>query len=428
MVKFRFLTLTLAICLLGACAPSANVVQTAIAKTQAAITQTQAAISTLTPTATVIPTSTAIPFPNEYIVISQLNLWYIGPGCYGGWEQFNCSGKLSTQLTPALGIYYNSASPSVIQQQIDWAAASGIDAFSIEWTTPPGVGASVENTLDDGFLKAPNLNKIRWCIFYDLVSRITGTPGLNVDLSKGMDFDNPNVYNTFVADFDRFAQKYFSQPQYLKIDGRPVIYVWGTWNAIGNFAGAFQEARKKAADRGYDVFIVGDVIRIDVFNSKLAASYDANTNFTFLISGMPIYKDVGSTVPAIDHALATWQNEIKGLKVTGRQDLVNLEPGFTPQFDNSQFCPGIANTNCIYVPATSRDQVSAMAEVARKYAQPVGSQGWKMIWQNTWNDWQETTTIEPTIDQGPKYPAGNYGFDMLEIIREVFGPEVFPPN
>ena len=51
-----------------------------------------------------------------------------------------------------------------------------------------------------------------------------------------------------------------------------------------------------------------------------------------------------------------------------------------------------------------------------------------MIWENTWNDWAETTTVEPTVDQGPKYPAGNYGFDFLEVIRDVFGPEVFPPN
>ena len=132
------------------------------------------------PTATGVPTPIANPNPNQYIVISQLNLWYHGPGCYGGFEQFNCSGKRSTALTPLLGATYDSANPSVIQQQINWAAAYGVDAFSIEWTTPRGVGDSLENTLDDDFLKAPNLNKIRWCIFYDLVLRITQTPGLNV--------------------------------------------------------------------------------------------------------------------------------------------------------------------------------------------------------------------------------------------------------
>jgi hypothetical protein len=395
-------------------------------------TQVPAITSTLAPTNSPAPTSSPSPVvtpkPNNNIVIGQLNLWFTGPGCSGGWEQYNCSGQRNTQLTPSLGPTYNSADPNVIKQQIEWAVTNGVDAFSIEWTTPRGIGWSLENTLDDAFLKAPNLNKIRWCIFYDLVLRIMQTPNLNVDLSNGMDFDNKAVYNTFVADFVHFANKYFSQPQYLKIDERPIVYIWGTWNARGNFAGAFQEARQKVADLGYDVFIVGDIIRTDTFNSSLAASYDANTNFTFIIPGMPIYQDVGATVPAVDQALSTWQKAINNLKVTGREDLVNLEPGFAPQFDNRLFCAGIANTNCIYVPATSRDQVTAMAEVALKYSQPVGSQGWKLIWLNTWNGWPETTNVEPTIIEGPKYPAGNYGYDFLEIIREVYGPEVFPPN
>ena len=64
-----------------------------------------------------------------------------------------------------------------------------------------------------------------------------------------------------------------------------------------------------------------------------------------------------------------------------------------------------------------------MAEVARKHAEPVGSRGQKLIWLNTWNNWAEATTVEPTADLGPKYPAGNYQFDMLEVVSEVFGPE-----
>jgi hypothetical protein len=391
--------------------------------------------STVTPAPFVSPTPTLTPSlglppkPNKNIVIGQLNLWFHGPGCYGSFEQQNCSGKRNNPLIPALGTTYESADPAVIKQQIEWAAAYGVDAFSLEWTTPRGVENSLENDLDDAFLKAPNLNKVRWCVFYDLVLRILQTPELqHADLSRGMDFDNPDIYKAFVADFDHFAQKYFNQPQYLKIDGRPVLYIWGTWNAIGNFAGAFKEARQKAADRGFDVYIVGDIIRTDSFNSRLASSYDANTNFTFLIQGVPTQKDVGATVPVVENALAKWQNEIKGLKVTGRQELVDLQPGFTPQFDNRLFAAGMGETDSIYVPATSKDQVTAMAELALKYAQPVGSQGWKLVWLNTWNNWPETTTVEPTINQGPKYPAGNYGFDFVEIVRDVFGPEVFPPN
>jgi len=379
--------------------------------------------ATTAPQPTAIPVPTAIPKPNEYIVIAQLNLWYFGSGCYGGFEAFDCSGKRTTPFEPALGHTYVSSDPHVIQQQIDWAADYGVDAFSLEWTTPREVSGSLEEIIDDAFLRAPNLDRIRWAIFYDLVLRILQTPGLSVDLSRGMDFDDPDVYNTFVADFDHFARKYFGESHYLSIDERPVVYIWGTWNATGRFAEAFQEARQKTAAQGYNVYIVGDIIRADVFDDELASVYDANTNFTFLMPGISTWpQDVGQAAAVQGDVFEKWQSEIQGLKVAGRQENVSLQPGWAPQYDDR--LRGSDGQN-IYVPAMSKDQVIAMAEVARKYAQPVGSQSWKLIWINTWNNWAEATTIEPTIDRGPKYPAGNYRFDMLEIVRDVFGAETF---
>ncbi len=336
-----------------------------------------------------------------------------------------CSGKRNTTLTPLLGTTYDSASAEVIRQQIEWATTYGVDAFSIEWTTPREIPGSIEDILDDNFIKAPQLNKVRWCIFYDLVLRIQQTPGLNVDLSRGMNFDDPDVYNTFVADFDHFAEKYFNQAQYLKIDGRPVLYIWGTWNAIGRYPQAFQDARQKAAARGFDVYIVGDIIRADHFLPKLAAAYDANTSFMFFVPGSPPTKDVGAAAVAFDKTMTQWEKLIAGMKVAGRETEVILQPGFAPQFDNRQFIGVNGGGATIYIPALSKDQVTAMAEVARQHAHVAGSEGLKLIWLNTWNNWPETTTFEPTISQDPKYPASNYGFDLVEIIRDIFGAKTF---
>jgi len=386
-------------------------------------TSTSTAVSS--PTRIPSPTPTAVPGPNEYITIAQLNLWFNGPGCYGGFEAFNCSGQRNTSLIPSLGETYNSANADVIRQQIDWAAEYGVDAFSIEWTTPSEVPGSIEPVLDSSFLKARNLNKVRWCIFYDLVLRLDQTPGLHPDLSRGMNFDDPDVYNTFVADFDHFAQKYFSQAQYLKIDERPVVYIWGTWNATGNYVQAFADARAKSAARGFDVYIVGDIIRNDHFYPNLASVYDATTNFLFFFAGSPPSRDVGEAAVNLDASLTQWESKIAGLTVRGRTESVILQPGFAPQYDDQLLKQVNNEPGGIYIPALSKDQVIAMAQVVRQHAQPAGSQGWKLVWLNTWNNWAETTTFEPTIISGPKYPAGNYQFDMVEVIREVFGLKTF---
>lgn len=37
------------------------------------------------------------------------------------------------------------------------------------------------------------------------------------------------------------------------------------------------------------------------------------------------------------------------------------------------------------------------------------------------NEWPENSTIEPTLAVGPPYPAGNYEYDLVEGLRQVFG-------
>ena len=361
--------------------------------------------------------------PNEYIVIAQLNFWYYGPGQYGGFE--NADGSRVTPLTPLLGETYYASAPSVVYQQIEWAVEYGVDAFSIEWTTPRGIGCcgSMEDTLDDVFLKSPNINKVRWAIFYDFPLRLMQTPGLNVNTAPNINFDQPDVYNTFVEDFVHFAKKYFGNPQYLTIDGRPVIYIWATNSFIGNLAGAMQDARDQVAELGYDVFIVGDEVCFGCFNQQHAALFDGSSTFTMLMPGLDSagMVDVGKAAVMVDGAFKWWTDRIAGLKVAGREDLVNFQPGWAPQYDERYWI----FDHPAYVPAQSKDQVIEMATVARKYAEPVGSSGLRLIWLNTWNNWAETTTVEPTANLGSKYPAGNYQFDMLEVVREVFGGETY---
>ncbi len=190
-----------------------------------------------------------------------------------------------------------------------------------------------------------------------------------------INFDQPDVYNTFVSDFVHFAKKYFDNPQYLTIDGRPVIYIWATNSFIGNFAGAMEEARDKVSELGYDVFIVGDEVCIGCFNEQHAALFDGSSTFTMLIPGLNPTKmrDTGEAAMKVDAAFKWWTDRIAGLKVAGREELVNFQPGWAPQYDERRG----DKPHPIYIPALSKDQVVQMAEIARKYAQPVGSNGQK---------------------------------------------------
>ena len=44
---------------------------------------------------------------NEYIVVEQLNLWYFGTGCYGGFEDYDCEGNSVVSITPLQGFCWS---------------------------------------------------------------------------------------------------------------------------------------------------------------------------------------------------------------------------------------------------------------------------------------------------------------------------------
>jgi hypothetical protein len=244
-----------------------------------------------------------------------------------------------------------------------------------------------------------------------------------VDITRTPNFNQEIVRETFVDDFVHFATKYFHHPQYLEIDGRPVVYIWATHGFRGDIAPAVEEARQRVAELGYDVYIVGDEVCYGCFDPVKASQFDATSTFTFLIPGVDFFGmgDVGEAARYTDIAFSWWRDRIGNLKVAGREENANFQPGWAPQYDERWYI----HDNPLYVPANSKEQVIEMAEVARQHAQPAGENEVKFIWLNTWNNWGETTTVEPTIDQGPKYPAGNYGFDMLEVVEEVFGSETY---
>ena len=358
---------------------------------------------------------------NEYLVVAQLNLWYFGTGCYGGFEDYACEGNPVVSITPLQGLYYSS-DPGVIKNQIDWAVDYGVDAFSIEWVSPRGQPGSLEENMDDHLLIASNIHKIRWCIFYDFNLRL---PWAGISIRDGINFNNAAIADTFVTDFIHFGNKYFNHPQYLYVDGRPIIYIWNTGGFAGAFDNVLQAARDSLSAMGYDVFVSGDEITKYGFDSTRVSLFDAVTTFTMLIGGTEPFENMDSAAEGVNEVFQIWKEQIQGLKVQDRDEYVILQPAWAPQYNDSLFRVHNDLGEETYVPAESKEQVIHMAEVARSYANPGGKEAEKIVWLNTYNNWAETTTIEPTIASGPKYPAGNYQFDFLEVVEEVFGGETY---
>lgn len=369
---------------------------------------------------------------NKNILVAQDNLWFHGTGPFSAFMTYDNSGTFVTPMTPALG-FYDSSSIADNEKQIDMAADNGIDAFSQEWISPLGEGGSLEDPLDNAFLAAPNICRIRWAIFDDLNLRLTWKyPDKYGNASPN--FDDPDVRAIFVSDMEHFADKYFGQAQYLKIDGRPIVEIWATWNfrgSLANIQSTVQAAREAVKKLGYDVYLVGDEEGAGTFNAQRVATWDATSSFIpMLMPGNPFSgRDNGASglakaITFVDQANQSWSRALSGLKVLGRNDAVSFQPGFSPQYDDTLF----RNLNKIGGPtslwAMSKAEIKAMAQVSLNSAQPVGASGRKLIWIGTWNNYPESTQVEATI-AGSNYPGGNTGHDILDALQEVFGSQTF---
>jgi glycoprotein endo-alpha-1,2-mannosidase len=156
--------------------------------------------------------------------------------------------KLVPAQEPLLG-RYSSDSTAVAERHIEWAASAGIDFFTLDyWPSRPSQNARINS-----FLRAANLSKIKFAIFYE-------TWDLNFDAARAAtDFDQ-ETSSKFVSELVRLGESYFDHPAYLKVNGRPVLFLYLTRTAVGDFLGAIQQLRQELLERGLNVLLIGDEI------------------------------------------------------------------------------------------------------------------------------------------------------------------------
>lgn len=127
---------------------------------------------------------------------------------------------------------------------------NGIDFFAVSWLGPH---SWEENALKHGLLQARNLNYMRFCIFYESVLRM----------------QNPPYTTTFISDVKYLANEFFNHPQYLKLEGKPVLilyFVNHLYMKLGEDAvTTIHQVRQELLDMGFDVYLVADVIDFPAF-------------------------------------------------------------------------------------------------------------------------------------------------------------------
>lgn len=148
--------------------------------------------------------------------------------------------------------------PAVVEKWIDTAVRYGVNTFIYDWYWYMD-GPYLESALNDGFLKAANRDRMNFYIMW-----ANHTVAKNYWNCRRYGDDSSLLFSplvdmeSFKKIADRIVERYFVQPNYLKIDNCPVMAIFDYGQIIESFgsveeaSGALDYFRSKAVEAGFD--------------------------------------------------------------------------------------------------------------------------------------------------------------------------------
>lgn len=318
------------------------------------------------------------------------------------------------QRKPLWG-YVNEANADVMRMQIDCAADHGVNVFIYDWYWYDN-RPFLENCLNDGFMKAKNNDRMKFYLMWanhDVphVWSIEHSDDIGWEEFIWQGFVTKDVFESLV---DRWIEKYFSHPSYYKIDGKPVFMIYDLANFIKGF-GSHEAARngieffrKKVTEAGFPGLHLQVVLwdidaqnysgvdgeRCDVAALYSYFGFDSASHYQWVS-----FQEPGDYVNMTKRAA----EEYSKMQKCGICYLPHVSLGWdnNPRF--KKYRPDVA-TNA------TPENVEAAFRQAKKYVDTHELPA-PLITVNSWNEWTETSYLEP--DE-------LYGYGYLEAIKRVF--------
>jgi len=340
------------------------------------------------------------------IVIAHYASWYMG--LEGGWYNKVGSKTIRPAYTPRLG-YYDLRKPATLSQHVAWAKAYGIDAFMVTWDGNPTktFPSSNEHTVTL-FIQNPNFLKIKFFFVY----------GVNTSLRKKdevvdspVDLNDSTRVNKFIADMKFAASKYFNQPNYLKVQGKPVIYIWATGWLRGDLKKALARIRASVKSQcGINLYIIADEVgwgATPVYSRTRV--WDAVMPYIMLKQPEPLrnYK-LETIIAEMVSQYRNWKNICSDLGI-----------GFVPAVypgENARGAPWLyGKDGKLTVPVVYRSP--AAFEKLILETKPLTDASLRLFYITSWNEWNEGTNIEPSTQ---------FQFDYLNVVKKAL--KTFVPS
>lgn len=296
------------------------------------------------------------------------------------------------ERTPALG-FYSQENPEVSDWETKWAVEHGISFFIYCWyrTAQGGpIKMRYSSAIHEALFKSRFVDRMKYTIMWE--NQIRGSSGVA---------DEQDLFENLMP---FWLENYFKHPSYLKVDNKPVLFVYrpeylvqdlGSKEAVQR---AFDRMRQVCRDAGFDgLTILGEYRGLNRDHLGLLKDLGLDATFAYCW-GIP-----GS--PAPEQAIA---KQMENIRTT--QELNVLPQVITV----SQAWSGWRDEGSIWkIPPKGFESLLRQAK-AFSETLPEAALGRRMLLLDNWNEWGEGHYLAPYRE---------YGFGYLDAVRRVFAPD-----
>lgn len=322
---------------------------------------------------------------------------------FPGWDndaKWDCIRRIAPNRKPLLG-YYDESNPECVDWQIKWARENGINCFLVDWYWCKG--HQILNHWFDAYRKARYRDQLEVAIMW----ANHNPPGSH----------SAEDWRTVTQ---RWIEQYFNLPAYYKIDGKPAVFIWDP-SLIRNDLGSseavralFDESQKMAREAGYagiSFVAMHHHESPSQAQTLLDEGYMGATNYhefgTATESALSMtelrYSDVAATSPR------TWEE----------RDQMCGQLAYYPLVDSGWDPRPWHGYSAMIVSGRTPELFGDLLKQAKAFAIEKKK---PFVVLGPANEWGEGSYLEPCTE---------YGFEMYEKVREVFGkgdPKTWPVN
>ena len=314
--------------------------------------------------------------------------------------------------------YVNEADPRVMEMEIRAAREHGVNVFIYDWYWFDG-RPFLENCLNDGFLGAENNGDMKfWLMWANHDANMVWNKELS-GLPDTVIWRGAVCREEFEKICRRNMERYFHLPNYYRIDGKPVFQIYDPANLINGLGGPEETARALAWFRaeakragfpglyllltsygnGLNLSGVDSGERLDEKQLCEKLGFDGITHYQFC-HFTDIDREYGDILRDVKKEWERLDEEYP----------VPYYPHISVGWDNNprfyEFRQGIVKNN-------TPERVKEGFAMAKDYADSHPEQV-PLVTVNSWNEWTETSYLEPD---------DRYGYGYLNALREVFREE-----